>query len=237
MKIKFFLTLLALILIPLCFTSCQTSSGDPTFTIDANGYLIANYPNGNSQVVGSVKPADGKDGADGKSITTATINDKGELILTFSDGVQSNLGNIIGKDGKDGLDGSNGQDGKDGLNGSNGQDGVGIERIEIKDGQLRITYTNGQTVPLGQVVGEAGKGIQSIRLVNGIWYIQYTDGSLDSVTPETTDNEIINGGSNSESGWGSLVPITDGETTATTPGDITTNENTESGWGDLQPID
>lgn len=198
MKIKLFFTLLVFALISLCFASCQTASGNPTFTIDANGYLIANYPNGNSQVVGSVKPADGKDGADGKGIASAVINEKGELILTFSDGIQSNLGNIIGKDGKDG---------QDGLNGSNGQDGVGIESISIQDGQLRITYTNGQTVPLGKVVGESGKGIQSIRLVNGIWYIQYTDGTLDSVTPETVDGGIISGEPNTETGFGELQPI------------------------------
>lgn len=234
MKIKLCLILLALILIPLCFTSCQISSGDPTFTIDANGYLIANYPNGSSQVVGAVRPADGKDGADGKGITTATVNDKGELILTFSDGMQSNLGNIIGKDGKDGkdgLNGSNGQDGKDGLNGSNGQDGVGIESIEIREGQLYITYTNGQTVPLGKVVGEDGRGIRTIRLINGIWYIRYTDGTLESVTPETNNGGIIDGDPNTESGWGELVPVTDGKTT-----ERTDEGDADTGWGQLHPI-
>ena len=63
-----------------------------------------------------------------------------------------------GKDGADGKDGQNGQDGKDGLNGKDGadgkdgQNGVGILSTEInEDGELIVTYTNGEVVNLGHV--------------------------------------------------------------------------------------
>lgn len=195
MKIKLFCALLAVALIAFCFASCKVASGDPTFTIDENGYLIAEYPNGNTKLVGSVRPADGKDG---KGITSAIVNDKGELILTFTNGEQTNLGNIIGKDGKDG------RDGMDGTNGANGQDGVGVESVAIRDGQLYIKYTNGQIAPLGKVVGEDGRGIRSIRLIGDVWYIQYTDDTTETVVAET---EGLESTETTEDGWGELIPI------------------------------
>lgn len=43
--------------------------------------------------------------------------------------------------------------GKDGKDGVNGKDGVGIEKVEIVNGELIITYTNGGTINLGKIGG------------------------------------------------------------------------------------
>lgn len=212
MKNKLILALLTLALVLSALVSCQTNTGTPSFTIDSNGYLIAEYPNGDSQIVGSVKPSDGKDGADGKSVNSAIINSDGELILTFSDGAQSNLGKIIGTDGKDGTNGKDGKDGKDGTNGkdgidgSNGQDGIGIKSINIQNGQLYVQYTNGESFNLGKVVGENGRGIQSIQLINNVWHIQYTDDTTETVVPKTVQGDL-EVDSNTDTGYGELHPV------------------------------
>ncbi len=59
-----------------------------------------------------------------------------------------------GTDGKDGFDGADGINGVDGENGANGN---GIASAVINDnGELVLTYTDGETVNLGKVVGEKG---------------------------------------------------------------------------------
>ena len=63
-----------------------------------------------------------------------------------------------GIQGEQGLQGIQGPAGQDGLNGTDGKDGIGISSLEVNnDGELVITYTDNQTINLGQVVGAKGE--------------------------------------------------------------------------------
>jgi len=126
--------------------------------INENGELVITYSNGQQANLGVVIGSNGKDGENGKdgkdgiSIVESEINTAGELVVTYSDGTINNLGAIVGAPGKDGV---NGTDGKDGLD---GKDGIGVDSAEItSEGELVITYSNGQKSNLGNVIGAAGK--------------------------------------------------------------------------------
>jgi hypothetical protein len=82
-----------------------------------------------------LKPIDGKDGLDGKDGTN-------------------------GDNGKDGIDGIDGVDGKDGLDGKDGESikANGIEDAELKDGDLILTFSNGNKKNVGRVKGSSGSG-------------------------------------------------------------------------------
>ncbi len=59
-----------------------------------------------------------------------------------------------GAPGRDGIDGTNGTNGVDGQDGA---DGIGVSETKInQDGNLIITYTDGNTKDLGKVVGAKG---------------------------------------------------------------------------------
>ena len=93
----------------------------------------------------------GKNGTDGRGINTAWVNDNGELQLEYSDGEEDNLGNVKGPRGAKGVKGDTG------AQGPAGADGIGITDAQItEDGELQITYTDGTTVLLGEVVGPKG---------------------------------------------------------------------------------
>lgn len=120
----------------------------------------------------------GTNGTDGISISSAVINESGELVLTYSDGQTANLGVIIGANGKDGKDGTDGVDGKDGVDGTNGtdgkdgsdgKDGISVSSAEINsDGELVLSFSNGQRSNLGSVIGAAGKdGKDGVDGTNG----------------------------------------------------------------------
>lgn len=95
--------------------------------------------------------APGKNGTDGRGINTAWVNDNGELQLEYSDGEEGNLGNVKGPRGAKGVKGDTG------AQGPAGADGIGITDAQItEDGELQITYTDGTTVLLGEVVGPKG---------------------------------------------------------------------------------
>lgn len=95
--------------------------------------------------------APGKNGTDGRGINTAWVNDNGELQLEYSDGEEDNLGNVKGPRGAKGVKGDTG------AQGPAGADGIGITDAQItEDGELQITYTDGTTVLLGEVVGPKG---------------------------------------------------------------------------------
>lgn len=95
--------------------------------------------------------ASGKDGTDGRGINTAWVNDNGELQLEYSDGEEDNLGNVKGPRGAKGVKGDTG------AQGPAGADGIGITDAQITEaGELQITYTDGTTVLLGEVVGPKG---------------------------------------------------------------------------------
>ncbi len=95
--------------------------------------------------------APGKNGTDGRGINAAWVNDNGELQLEYSDGEEDNLGNVKGPRGVKGVKGDTG------TQGPAGADGIGITDAQItEDGELQITYTDGTTVLLGEVVGPKG---------------------------------------------------------------------------------
>lgn len=95
--------------------------------------------------------APGKNGTDGRGINTAWVNNNGELQLEYSDGEEDNLGNVKGPRGAKGVKGDTG------AQGPAGADGIGITDAQItEDGELQITYTDGTTVLLGEVVGPKG---------------------------------------------------------------------------------
>lgn len=95
--------------------------------------------------------APGKNGTDGRGINTAWVNGNGELQLEYSDGEEDNLGNVKGPRGAKGVKGDTG------AQGPAGADGIGITDAQItEDGELQITYTDGTTVLLGEVVGPKG---------------------------------------------------------------------------------
>lgn len=95
--------------------------------------------------------APGKNGTDGRGINTAWVNDNGELQLEYSDGEEDNLGNVKGPRGAKGVKGDTG------AQGPVGADGIGITDAQITEaGELQITYTDGTTVLLGEVVGPKG---------------------------------------------------------------------------------
>lgn len=95
--------------------------------------------------------APGKNGTDGRGINTAWVNDNGELQLEYSDGEEDNLGNVKGPRGAKGVKGDTG------AQGPASADGIGITDAQITEaGELQITYTDGTTVLLGEVVGPKG---------------------------------------------------------------------------------
>ena len=145
------------------------------------------------------------------SIKTASFSSKGELLITLSDNTVLNLGVAVGKDGangtngingKDGQDGSNGVDGKngaDGKDGLNGADGVSVTKSEINtNGELVLTYSNGQSANLGLVVGADGKnGLNGSNGKDGADGLNGTDGKdgtngIDGEDGISVVNSVIN---------------------------------------------
>ena len=68
-----------------------------------------------------------------------------------------------GPPGRDGADGAPGRDGKDGVPGRNGSDGRGIESLAIRDGNLLVTYTDGEQVNVGKT-GAGGTSFDAEQL-------------------------------------------------------------------------
>ena len=137
-----------------------------TYTNGATStFTVTNGEDGQDGVNGAPGQdgADGKDGKDGVGIASVEVNADGELVLIFTNGTSLNLGRVVGSDGKDGADGEDGKDGvdgapgQDGADGKDGKDGVGIAGVEIVDGKLVITLSNGSTIDLGNIKGEDGK--------------------------------------------------------------------------------
>lgn len=77
---------------------------------------------------------------------------------------------------------------RDGRDGDDGDDGRGIAATTLRDGHLVVTYTDGQQVDLGVVVGptgatgEPGRGIVDASLdADGRLVVTYTDGVVTTV--------------------------------------------------------
>ena len=106
----------------------------------------------------------GISGSHGVGIETIVI-DNGNLKITLTDGTILDLGNVKGADGKDGINGDNGKDGAD------GKDGIGVKSASINEnGELIITYTEGESINLGKIIGPQGdKGDPGNDGVSGVY--------------------------------------------------------------------
>ena len=121
--------------------------------INADGELILTYTNGETNNLGKVvgtngtngtNGADGQNGADGVGIKTVTLSTDGNLSILMTDNTVYNLGNVKGEKGDKGDKG-------DGDTGEKGADGRGIADMEIINGELVVTYTDGTTDNLGSI--------------------------------------------------------------------------------------
>ena len=125
----------------------------------AQGEQGVQGPQGEAGAVGK-DGVDGKDGKDGVSITNAQINANGELVLVFSNNNTVNLGKVVGSKGDKGdtgAQGPQGEAGADGEDGADGKDGVSITGAFINEkGELVITFSEGNPVNLGSVIGAKG---------------------------------------------------------------------------------
>lgn len=107
--------------------------------------------------------ADGNDGLDGRGIADTLLQGE-ELYVQYSDGIKKRVGRIVGRDGKDGRDGRDGINGRDGVDGLDAGEARGITSASINaDGELIITFSDGQENNLGKVKGEDG----AHRIVGG----------------------------------------------------------------------
>jgi hypothetical protein len=82
---------------------------------------------------------------------------------------------------------------KDGDKGDKGEPGRGVTTFDIKDGQLVVSYSDGTTETVGQVVGKDGKdaakaingkdgrGILSTSVTAGSLEVRYTDGTTENL--------------------------------------------------------
>ena len=125
--------------------------------INSNGELILTYTSGetaNLGVIVGAKGADGTDGTDGKDgvgIKTVNLSADGELSILLTDNTVLNLGNVKGEKGDTGEKGEKGDSGADGKDGVDGKDGRGIADMELINGELVVTYTDGTTDNLGTI--------------------------------------------------------------------------------------
>lgn len=93
---------------------------------------------------GATKPT----GATGLSIASSIINSDGDLILTYTNNETKNIGKVIDPSGLIGLKGDQGE------LGATGATGVSIASSIIDlNGELKLTYSNGQVVNTSKVVG------------------------------------------------------------------------------------
>nr|DAH47176.1 MAG TPA: BppU domain protein [Caudoviricetes sp.] len=110
--------------------------------------------------------------------------DKGEL-----KGQKGEQG-LQGEKGEKGDQGERGQDGTNGVDGINGKDGTGITKSEIVNGELVVTYSDGNSANLGKVVGENGQkgqdGVDGRTPEKGVDY--FTDEDKTNFTAKITNN-------------------------------------------------
>jgi hypothetical protein len=89
----------------------QAPASPSSFVIDAEGDMVAVYPDGSTKAVGRAR---GKDGNRGASVMDGSIDDAGALTLRMSDGRVVNVGRVRGEPGKPGDPGV-GKPGRDAL--------------------------------------------------------------------------------------------------------------------------
>ena len=113
--------------------------------INSNGELRLTYTSGETANLGVVV---GAKGTDGVGIKTVTLSADGELSILMTDNTVCNLGNIKGEKGDKG---DTGEKGDKGDKGDKGEDGRGISKMEIVNGELIVTYTDGTNDNLGTI--------------------------------------------------------------------------------------
>ena len=163
--------------------------------INADGELILTYTNGESANIGSVAGAKGADGKDGVGIKSVTLSSAGDLSILMTDNTVYSLGNIKGEKGDKGDTGAQGEKGE---KGDPGADGRGIANMEIIDGELVVTYTDGTSDnlgPIGTTVEDSASLLIFEMLSDGTWKVSIKEDaklSVESITvPSTYNGRIV----------------------------------------------
>lgn len=127
-------------------------------------------------------------------VSTGTVTERGDYTITPLTFEMSDGSTFSAE-----IEAKSGTDGEDGV-GTDGKDGIGVEQAEINDsGELVLTYTNGNSVNLGVVVGKDGTdGVNGTNGTNGTDGEDGKDGAdgvgVTSITQTTTST--ANGGTN-----------------------------------------
>lgn len=119
-----------------------------------DGQLMVSYSNGQTVDVGQVTGAAGPPGKAGRGILSSVVSNSGHLILNFTDGTTHDAGYVVGPRGSPGANGSPGPAGPSGANGSPGPagpSGVGVRSVQIVNGHLMVTLSDGSTQDAGPV--------------------------------------------------------------------------------------
>ncbi len=213
-------------------------------------------PQGIEGVPGARGPAgadglQGGAGPAGRGITGINLQD-GQLVITYSDGQVVNLGNVVGPAGApgaqgapggQGIQGNPGQDGQDGADGSNGR---GVANMQITDGDLVVSYSDGQEQNLGVVTGQRGTqgpqgpqgepGANGLVGQNGAQGVGIDDVAIDGdgdLLVSLSNGDSINAGSIRDQGAGQ-TPLTnlfvESARSQNTPADVprASNQGTDS---------
>lgn len=145
-----------------------------------------------------VTGAEGPAGPAGRGIVATSITD-GQLFVSYSTGETVDVGQVAGATGPAGPSGAPGQPGKNGAAGANGR---GIVASAVNNaGHLILTFTDGTSRDVGNVIGPAGAtgpsgapgqagangvGVKSVTIVNGHLIVTLTDGTTDDAGPVPT---------------------------------------------------
>ena len=129
--------------------------------LTAEGCLIFEYSDGTkSEPTASLMGAQGAKGdkgdtgADGRGIVTVSL-DGGDLYVTYSDSATPvRIGTVQGEKGDKGDPGAQGAQGEKGEKGDTGR---GIQKTEIVDGKLIVTYTDVTQEDLGSIAAGDGE--------------------------------------------------------------------------------
>lgn len=141
----------------------KDGNGISKVTLTEDFYLVFNYTDGtSSDKIGPIKGKDGANGADGLTPILTLDNESGDLSVKYGEsGTVTLLGNIKGIKGDKGDKGIDGKSAYElyiaahpeytgtqeewlaALKGEKGDTGRGIEKTEIVNGELIITYSDG----------------------------------------------------------------------------------------------
>ena len=149
----------------------KDGNGISKVTLTEDFYLVFDYTDGtSSDKIGPIKGKDGANGADGLTPILTLDNESGDLSVKYGEsGTVTLLGNIKGIKGDKGDKGVDGKSAYElyiaahpeytgtqeewlaALKGEKGDTGRGIEKTEIVNGELIVTYTDNTTQNVGKV--------------------------------------------------------------------------------------